>query len=145
MHLAQLNIATSKYPLDAPEIADFVTNLEYINGIAEKSDGFIWRLKDESGDATSIHVFDDPNMLINMSVWESPEHLKHFLFNTPHKQFLMRRKEWFQPMEGSPYVLWWIEQDTLPDIEDAKARLEHLHLNGETEFAFTFKQLFLPS
>jgi len=57
MKLAQLNIAKAKYPLDAPEIKEFVDNLDVVNAMAESSEGFIWRLKDESGDATSIQAF----------------------------------------------------------------------------------------
>ena len=33
--LAQLNIAQMKTPLDAPEMADFVANLDRINALAE--------------------------------------------------------------------------------------------------------------
>ncbi len=76
MHLAQLNIAKAKYALDAPEIKDFVDNLDPINQLAETSDGFIWRLKDESGNATDIHAFDDPDIIANMSVWDSIDALK---------------------------------------------------------------------
>ncbi|EAS65783.1 hypothetical protein VAS14_10739 [Photobacterium angustum S14] len=54
MKLAQLNIAKAKYPLDAPEIKEFVDNLDKVNAIAENSEGFVWRLKDESGHATNI-------------------------------------------------------------------------------------------
>lgn len=91
MKLAQLNIALAKYPLDAPEIKEFVDNLELVNGIAESSEGFVWRLKDESGDATNIQAFDDPNMIVNMSVWDSVDSLKNFMFRTHHRDF-MRRK-----------------------------------------------------
>ncbi len=59
MHLAQLNIAKAKYSLEAPEIKEFVDNLKLINALAESSCGFIWRLKDESGDATAIQAFSD--------------------------------------------------------------------------------------
>ncbi|XOV81360.1 MAG: DUF3291 domain-containing protein [Aestuariibacter sp.] len=144
MHLAQLNIARARFPMDSPEIKEFVDNLEYINGIADQSEGFIWRLLDENGDATSIQAFDDPNMLINMSVWKDPASLKAFLFESPHKQFLMRRKEWFFPIDKSPYVLWWIAEDTTPDITEAKERLLHLHQNGDSAYAFTFRKLFAP-
>ncbi|ROR26875.1 uncharacterized protein DUF3291 [Vibrio crassostreae] len=45
MKLAQLNIALAKYALDAPEIKDFVDNLDQVNGIAERSEGFYGVLK----------------------------------------------------------------------------------------------------
>ena len=49
-HLAQLNIAWMKAPLESPEMADFVANLERINALAEGSPGYVWRLQDEAGD-----------------------------------------------------------------------------------------------
>lgn len=38
MQLAQLNIAKARYSLDAPEISDFVDNLDKVNAIAESCD-----------------------------------------------------------------------------------------------------------
>lgn len=56
-HLAQLNIARMLAPIDSPVMADFVANLDRINQLAEKSDGFVWRLKDDTNNATSIRIF----------------------------------------------------------------------------------------
>ena len=104
MHLAQVNIAALKYPLDDPRVADFARNLDRVNGIAERSDGFVWRLQDESGDATDIRAFDDPTIVINMSVWRDQECLEHFVWKTVHKQFYHRRAEWFSVMEKQHFV-----------------------------------------
>ncbi|MCX2789260.1 MULTISPECIES: DUF3291 domain-containing protein [Vibrio] len=142
MKLAQLNIALSKYPLDAPEIKDFVDNLDLVNGIAEQSEGFVWRLKDESGDATSIKLFDDPNMIINMSVWDNVDVLKNFMFRTHHRDFMRRKNEWFHRLVEDTYVLWWIEDNHIPTAEEALARLQYLCENGDTPYAFTFKANF---
>ena len=139
MKLAQLNIALTKYPLDAPEIKDFVDNLDLINGVAENSAGFVWRLKDESGDATNIKLFDDPNMIINMSVWESVEDLKNFMFRTHHRDFMRRKGEWFYRLAEDSYVLWWIEDNHIPSPQEALERLQYLRDNGDTPYAFTFK------
>lgn len=139
MKLAQLNIATAKFPLDAPEIQEFVDNLERINGIAENSEGFVWRLQDESGDATGIQVFDDPNTIVNLSVWDSTEQLKHFMFRTLHSQFMSRRSEWFHRVPEATYVLWWVEDGHIPSLDEAVQRLEHLREHGETPYAFSFK------
>ena len=125
MHLAQLNIARAKYPLDAPEIKDFVDNLDVVNATAEQSKGFVWRLKDESGDATNIQAFDDPSLLINMSVWTSTGALKDFMFRTHHRDFMRRKNEWFEKLNEDSYVLWWIEEGHIPTAEEAKARLRH--------------------
>ncbi|WP_104037176.1 DUF3291 domain-containing protein [Vibrio jasicida] len=142
MKLAQLNIALAKYPLDAPEIKDFADNLDLVNSIAEQSEGFVWRLKDESGDATNIKLFDDPNMIINMSVWDNVDTLKNFMFRTHHRDFMRRKSEWFHRLVEDTYVLWWIEDNHIPTAEEALARLQYLRENGDTPYAFTFKANF---
>lgn len=142
MKLAQLNIAKTKYPLDRPEIKDFVDNLDKVNGIAESSEGFIWRLKEESGNATDIRVFDDPDMIVNMSVWQNAESLKDFMFHTLHREFMARKKEWFERLKEDSYVLWWIEDGRIPTLEEALERLEHLRQHGDTPYAFSFKSNF---
>lgn len=142
MHLAQLNIAKAKYSLEAPEIKEFVDNLEPINQLAESSDGFIWRLKDDTGDATDIQAFDDPNIIINMSVWDSIDALKNFMFRTHHRDFLRRKKEWFENIPEDSYVLWWIAEGHIPTVEEALEKLEYLRKNGDTPNAFSFKSNF---
>ncbi|WP_114633529.1 DUF3291 domain-containing protein [Vibrio splendidus] len=145
MKLAQLNIALAKYPLDAPEIKEFIDNLELVNGIAESSEGFVWRLKDESDDATNIQAFDDPNMIVNMSVWDSVDSLKNFMFRTHHRDFMRRKGDWFHRLPEDTYVLWWIEADHIPTLEEAIERLEHLREIGDSPYAFTFKTNFTAS
>ena len=145
MRLAQLNIALAKYPLDAPEIKDFVDNLDLVNGIAEESEGFVWRLKDEGGDATNIQLFDDPNMIVNMSVWDSVDALKNFMFRTHHRDFMRRKSEWFHRLDEDNYVLWWADDNHIPSTEEALERLEYLRNNGDSPYAFTFKSNYTPA
>ena len=142
MQLAQLNIAKAKYSLEAPEIKEFVDNLEPVNNLAESSSGFIWRLKDENGDATDIQAFSDPNIIVNMSVWDSTDALKNFMFRTHHRDFLRRKKEWFHNIPEDSYVLWWVPIGHIPTIEEAVEKLEYLRNNGDTPSAFTFKSNF---
>ncbi|MDH3740809.1 MAG: DUF3291 domain-containing protein, partial [Hyphomicrobiales bacterium] len=52
MHLAQLNVGTMLYPQDDPRMAGFMDNLDRVNAIADRAPGFVWRLQDESGNAT---------------------------------------------------------------------------------------------
>jgi hypothetical protein len=139
MQLAQLNIGKAKYDLESDGMADFMNNLDPINAIAESSPGFIWRLKDDSGDATNIDVGNDPRMLVNMSVWKDVESLKNFMFKTHHSDFLKRKKEWFEPMKDASYVLWWVEDGHEPTVDEAMSKLAHLREHGETETAFSFK------
>jgi hypothetical protein len=141
MHLAELNIARLKYPLDDPRIAEFADNLDRVNAVADRSEGFVWRLHDDSGKATDIRGFDDPRVIVNMSVWESPEHLERYVWNTVHKQFYAKRAEWFQLMEKQHFAMWWIEPGHLPALEEAKARLDHLDEKGDSDFAFGWSHL----
>ena len=143
MQLAQVNIAKLKYPIDSHELKDFVDNLDPINALAEENPGFIWRLKDEVTDnATSFTAFDDPSTIVNMSVWKSADDLKNFMFRTHHKDFLKRKKEWFEPMSEANYVLWWIHPGEIPSLEEGIARLVHLREEGESPYAFSFKSNF---
>ena len=70
-HLAQLNIARMREPLDHPIMADFVAALDRINAMADHSPGFVWRLQSEEGNATEYRPYEDERILVNMSVWDS--------------------------------------------------------------------------
>ena len=144
-HLAQLNIAAMKYPLDDPRMAGFVAQLDEINALAEASEGFVWRLKDEAGNATDIRPFPDPLTLVNMSVWESATALKNYVYGSAHVGVMRQRKEWFHLMKEAYYVLWWIPHGHLPDLTEARQKLELLRTNGPSPQAFDFKNIFEPA
>lgn len=137
--LAQLNIARLKHPLDSPQLKDFVDNLEPINQLAERSPGFVWRLQAEIGSAITIRAFSDPEIIVNLSVWESTEALKNFVYQSNHAGFVKRRREWFEHMKESYYVLWWVADGHRPSVEEARAKLDLLRREGESPEAFTFR------
>jgi hypothetical protein len=141
LHLAQLNIGRIRYPLDDPRMADFVNNLDRVNAIAEHTPGFVWRLQDDSGNATAIHAFDDPRMLLNMSVWESVEALERFVWQTVHKRIYGRRPEWFEPLDRPHFVMWWVPAGHRPDLAEAKGRLEYLWAHGPSDYAFGWESI----
>ena len=103
-HLAQFNIARIRYPLDDPRMAEFVENVDRVNKLAEQIDGFVWRLQDASGHAMNLTVYDDPRILPNLTVWENVEALERFVWQTLHRRFYGRRREWFEPIE-TPLLL----------------------------------------
>jgi hypothetical protein len=144
MHLAQLNVGRLRAPIDDPLIDDFRNNLEPVNALAEVSPGYVWRLQDEAGDATGIKVFDDDLEIINLTVWESIDALADFTYRSGHVEFLQRRREFFEAPDQPYLCLWWIPEGTIPTVEDAVARLEHLRANGPTPKAFTFRHRFAP-
>jgi len=140
-HLAQINIAQMKAPLHHPTMASFVAQIVEINTLADNSPGFVWRLQDQYGDATSIRPFGS-TILVNMSVWESPRHLMDYVYKSVHKNVMQDRKQWFDAMEESHMALWWVEAGHRPTVDEGKTRLEHLFSNGETPLAFTFREVF---
>ena len=145
MHLALINIAKAKYPMDDPRMDGFVNNLDAVNKAADRSKGFIWRLVDNvTNAATAIQAFDDPSLITNMAVWESMEALEDFTYRTIHKRVFASRNDWFDRLDGAHMALWWIEQGETPSVEEGKRRLEMLNKRGVTFEAFTFGSPFSP-
>ena len=145
MHLAQLNIGRLRAPMDAPIIDDFRNNLDAINALAEATPGFVWRLQDDTGNATSIKPFGDDLEIVNLTVWESIEALADFTYRSDHTTFLRRRREFFEAPSLPILCLWWIPEGTIPTVEQAVERLEHLRAHGPTPTAFTFRHRFEPN
>ena len=56
--LAQINVARLLAPLDSELLDGFVRSLDPVNASAEAAPGFVWRLKTEDGNATSIVAFE---------------------------------------------------------------------------------------
>ena len=140
--LAQINISRSLVALNSPIMADFVALLNEINALAESSPGFVWRLKDDNNNATDIKAFDDDLIIVNMSVWENVEVLKDFAYQSAHTPVMRRRNEWFEKFPTAYLALWWVPIGHVPTVEEAKERLRSLDENGNTAFAFTFRNLF---
>ena len=144
VHLAQINIGRLKAPIDHPSIAGFVARLADINALADRTPGFVWRLQTEEGNATSLRPFDDDRIALNMSVWESLEALRAYVYSSAHAEVMRQRRDWFEKFESVYLALWWIPAGHIPSIDEAKARLASLAEKGPTPFAFTFKTAFSP-
>ena len=142
-HLAQLNIAKMKTHLEHPSMEGFVSRLDEINGLAESSPGFIWRLKDEPCHEIEVQVFNDPRLVINLTVWEDIESLRVFTYKTAHAEVMRQRKKWFEHLDFF-MVLWWISKEHIPTLEEAKFRLQLIEEKGPTEEAFIFSKSFQP-
>ena len=84
-HLAQVNIARVRAPLDDPLLAGFVARLNEINTVADAAPGFVWRLQTEAGDATALRPYDDERILFNLSVWETGASVSVRLPQHPHR------------------------------------------------------------
>lgn len=138
-HLAQLNIGRIVAPIDSPELADFVANLDRMNAIADAAPGFVWRLQTDEGNATSVKAFDDDLMIVNLSVWGSLGTLTDYVYRSDHRDIMVQRRRWFEKMDEAFVVLWRIPAGHIPDVEEAKSRLQLLRTHGPTADAFTFR------
>jgi len=143
-HIAQINIARLKAPLEDASNAPWVSRLDEINALADQAPGFVWRLQTEEGNATYLRPFDDTHIIVNMSVWESIEALKEYVYKSAHSELLRQRREWFEHFEGAYVAMWWVPKGHTPGVDEAKKRLRHLEEHGPSQFAFTFKTIQPP-
>lgn len=135
-HLAQVNIARMRAPLESPLMAEFAAQLPAVNAVADQSPGFVWRLATAEGDATAVRAYDDPFILFNLSVWESIEALKEFTYNGGHMSAFRDRARWFERPSEAHLALWWIPAGHLPSVAEAVARLAFRRERGDTAVAF---------
>jgi len=142
--VAQLNVGRAVAPLDDAVMADFMHWLDAINALAERSPGFVWRLQGDSGNNTDLKVSDDPQFIVNLSVWESIDALHSFTYRSDHRTVFRRRHEWFERLGRPTLVLWWQPAGSVPSVEEALARLDRLTTLGPTPEAFTFVERFPP-
>ncbi len=141
-HLAQINIAQAQDAITSEAMQGFVKRLDEINAIADSAKGFIWRLQDDQGDATSIRAFDDPGLLVNMSVWKDIGSLKNYVYKSLHVELIRDRDAWFNKILKAHQALWWIPAGHIPSIEEGKEKLDYLQKHGVSKTAFTFAKPF---
>ncbi|MCX4813824.1 DUF3291 domain-containing protein [Streptomyces sp. NBC_01239] len=140
--LAQANLGRLRFPLDSPELADFVAALDPVNATADTAGGFVWRLQSDSGNATDVPVLGDDWLIINMSVWRDTDALTAFMYQGEHRELLARRREWFERVREAMTVLWWVPAGHHPTVAEAEERLLHLRVHGPTPYAFTLRTSF---
>lgn len=142
-NIAQINVARMKgININDPVMKEFADNLQKVNALAESSEGFIWRLRDDNDNATSFNPYDDEQVLINISVWESIEALEFFVYKTFHTDFLKRRKEWFQTYGKVYTAMWWVPAGQFPTISEATDKLSYLQQNGPSALVFDIRNRF---
>ncbi|WP_172299907.1 DUF3291 domain-containing protein [Pseudoruegeria sp. HB172150] len=139
-HLAQFNWGVLRADWDSPVVADFVNNIAKVNAVAERSDGFIWRLGDDDMEAAQLDpegpLGGNPRFASTLSVWRDLVSLERFVWQSVHKIFYNRRAEWYAPGQGLRLVMWWVPEGTRPTITEAAERAEHLRQHGDSEHAF---------
>ena len=143
-HLAQINVGRLHAPEGSPIVAGFFAALDPINALADAAPGFVWRLQTEEGTATEIRPYADDLVIVNMSVWESLDTLKAFVYRSDHRAVMAKRRDWFERMTDAFAVLWWVPAGVAPTVADAVERLEVLRAKGPSPDSFTFRDAFPP-
>jgi len=142
MHLAELNIGRLIAPREDPRVADFMSNLDRINGLGKRMPGFVWMMEGEEGEGNTATAIDgDPQFIPNLTVWESKSQLETFVFDTLHAKFMDRRAEWFEILGDMYFVMWWVPQGHRPTLAEALGRLDHLRIHGDSDHAFGWDYL----
>ncbi len=145
--LAELNIAEAYYPMDDPRMDGFTGRINAVNAMADRASGFVWRLVDEddmSDGALSLRPFDNPNMLVNMSIWQDVQSLYSFVYTTVHAKIMKGKPTWFSHLKSHNTVMWWVKAGRIPTLDEAKEKLSHLDTHGPSTTAFTFSDCYTP-
>lgn len=140
--LAQFDLVKPKGAPDSEVMRSFHESASYVNDLAERQPGFIWREKNE--EQALLDKLWGPGYLYTLSLWQSTADLQRFLYNTPHVEFMKRGKEWFKEIERPRHVLWWVESGHLPTLREAHGRLILLHEIGPSLKAFNLNTCDFP-
>lgn len=143
-HLAELNVGRLLAPTDDPRVADFMASLDRVNGLGKRMPGFVWMMEGSGAPGTgntAAKIGGDPQHVANLTVWESVETLEQFVWNTVHRQFYARRKDWFEVLGVMHFVMWWVPVGHRPTLDEGLGRLAHLKTNGDGDHAFGWAHL----
>ncbi|ABV93061.1 conserved hypothetical protein [Dinoroseobacter shibae DFL 12 = DSM 16493] len=143
-HLAQLNVGRLVAETDDPRVAEFMENLDRINGLGKRMPGFVWMMEGSGAPDTGntdAKIEGDPRYVSNLTVWEDVASLETFVWGTIHKQFYARRAEWFEALGEMHFVMWWVPAGHRPSLDEALARLAHLETHGDSDHAFGWSYL----
>ena len=144
-HLAQVNVARSVASFDDPALSGLTKRIAEINALAESSPGFVWRFQSPAGDLSYLRPFDgyftpfEPERIFfNMSVWQTLEDLKNYVFQSRHVDLLREKSQWMSALEKPHLAMWWIPSGHVPTVEEGREKLLLIQGNGPTPGAFTF-------
>lgn len=157
MHkLAFLTVGVLHEPVGSARVQGFVDRIPSVYTAADTSDGFHARSirdidtwKHSWGEVVPPSCYqkshDELRFAMTLSLWKDLESVAAFAYHGPHAEALTKRREWFATSNLPAYVAWWISADQAVGWDQAAERLDHLHDNGSTAFAFNFSHPFDPA
>jgi hypothetical protein len=141
-HLAHMNYARLRAPMDHPDMAEFALAIDPINALAKATPGFVWSFDNDDPDLRNAvaALRDDPLLMPQLSVWTNLEPLRHFAFKSGHAMYYKRKREWFTDEVKAPYaVCWWRPAEKEPPtLVEAFERCDLLREIGPSPDAFDF-------
>ncbi len=144
-HIAHMNWGRLSYDWEDKRVAEFVNNLDLVNGVAARSKGFVWRLSDEDMNAeqsNSEGVFGgDQRIASTLSVWKTATDFVNFVHHTIHAGFMAKADNWLDRMDAVKYVIWPVNIGHQPNMVEAKEMLDLLSKNGPSHAAYNFSYL----
>ena len=143
-HLAQVNAAVLRYPIDDPRLANFLGAIERIQRLADAAPGFVWRHPETHRDLHRPDPGGAAVTIVNLSLWEHYAALHAFTYRGEHGALVRHRGRWYLPTTGPTTALWWVPLGERPSPEAALARLQYLRRHGPTSRAFTVRRRFRP-
>lgn len=136
----------------APRIQGFRDRVPNVYDSADRSQGFIARsIRDLENFSHSWGEVVAPrcwgghpgsDIAATLSVWEDLESVAAFAYHGAHADAMKRRRDWFLEADVPEQVAWWIEPDETVTWHEAAARMDHLHRQGASAYAFNMKSPF---
>ena len=142
-HLAQANYGQWKQDVNKELVQEFYDRAGAIMQSAVECGGWVW--SNDGGfyqDPRTVAAFDNQLIIFNMTVWETFEDLKRFVFNQVHSAVMQDRDKWFDKMPTQVSVMWWVKVGERPTIAQARENHDLIHQIGPTAQAFNFANYF---
>lgn len=136
--IAQLNIARARFEFDDPRMSGFLALVDHVNTAAEQAAGFVWRLRDPTG---NLNAGRDAREIVNLSVWRSIHDLQAFTWSGIHGKAMRKKDVWFETPSGPYLVLWNVGRDHTPSLEEGYRNLELLRTHGPSVDVFGWDML----
>lgn len=150
--LAIYNFNNFRLPSAHPANDGFHQRNDLNFAVAEASEGFVARsgyVGDPGPESWREHVFPrfyiengDGSAPSTLSLWKDLPSLVAFVYADIHIEAMKNARAWFDRHRWPPYVLWWVDDTHVPFWAEGVERLEHLHDNGTSAYAFDFKHPF---
>jgi hypothetical protein len=162
MRIAFTTFAILKQPYGNPEVQEFDDRTPDVFTEAENSPGFIDRAKEVSGSELSNFERDwgqwgpfavprfytfgrdttTDQRASTISLWQDLSSVFNFVYAGLHLEAFKRRTQWFLKPEWPTYAIWWVNDDHIPQWQEACQKLEQLHDEGPSPSVFDFKNAF---